>query len=585
MPNDLDRLCRLLAREKPPAANGRRGPQTPIESVPEVGSELELIAIARALAGPNPGYSEAEIRLFQGLERPVSGLVEQTRRWIAAGGDPLGDAYCRIRSAEQRRTTGAVYTPSAIVSSMLEWAARETAPVRVVDPGVGSGRFILAAARRFPAAQLTAVDVDPLAILMLRANAAVHGVADRLLIDPRDFRAIELPEVNGPTLFIGNPPYVRHHKIGEGWKRWFKDAAARHDLAASQLAGLHIHFFLKIRDLALPGDFGALITSSEWLDVNYGALLRKMLTNGLGGTALHVFAPNAMPFGDTATTGAITCFKIGSQRDHIVVRSVDAAGQLGDLTSGRRISCARLEQTRRWSALLKPNPKFPQHCMQLGDIFRVHRGQVTGSNAVWIAGKYDGQLPDRILFPTVTRARELIDAGHSLASALGLRRVIDIPPDLDDLLAQDRERVERFLAWARECGADKSYIAQHRAPWWSVNLREPAPILCTYMARRPPVFVRNLCGARHLNIAHGLYPRAVLSKVDISALLSYLSGAVGVEMGRTYAGGLTKFEPGEVERIPIPRLDKLHEFDAKMVSGGTATGRPAGEGDLPTRTP
>ena len=28
--------------------------------------------------------------------------------------------------------------------------------------------------------------------------------------------------------------------------------------------------------------------------------------------------------------------------------------------------------------------------------------------------------------------------------------------------------------------------------------------------------------------------------------------------GRTYAGGLTKFEPKELERIPIPELERLH---------------------------
>jgi adenine-specific DNA-methyltransferase len=40
-----------------------------------------------------------------------------------------------------------------------------------------------------------------------------------------------------------------------------------------------------------------------------------------------------------------------------------------------------------------------------------------------------------------------------------------------------------------------------------VRLRPPAPILATYMARRPPAFVHNLAGARHVNIDHGLYPR------------------------------------------------------------------------------
>ena len=72
------------------------------------------------------------------------------------------------------------------------------------------------------------------------------------------------------------------------------------------LAGLHVHFFLKTHQLCRHGDHGAFVASSEWLDVSYDALMRKLLFNGLGAETLHVVAPAAMPFADTATTGAIT---------------------------------------------------------------------------------------------------------------------------------------------------------------------------------------------------------------------------------------------------------------------------------------
>jgi hypothetical protein len=77
------------------------------------------------------------------------------------------------------------------------------------------------------------------------------------------------------------------------------------------------------------------------------------------------------------------------------------------------------------------------------------------------------------------------------------------------------------------------------------------------MARRPPAFVRNLCGARHINIAHGLYPREPLSDAALAALTSWLRGHVTQSSGRTYAGGLTKFEPKELERILLPPLEEL----------------------------
>jgi hypothetical protein len=45
--------------------------------------------------------------------------------------------------------------------------------------------------------------------------------------------------------------------------------------------------------IAQPGDYGAFITVTEWLDVIYGSVLRRLLADGLGGTALHVIDPKA----------------------------------------------------------------------------------------------------------------------------------------------------------------------------------------------------------------------------------------------------------------------------------------------------
>ena len=77
------------------------------------------------------------------------------------------------------------------------------------------------------------------------------------------------------------------------------------------------------------------------------------------------------------------------------------------------------------------------------------------------------------------------------------------------------------------------------------------------MARRPPTFVRNDADARHINIAHGLYPRQELDSTVLDRLGEYLRGAVSLTEGRTYAGGLTKFEPKEMERIAVPNVEML----------------------------
>ena len=80
-----------------------------------------------------------------------------------------------------------------------------------------------------------------------------------------------------------------------------------------------------------------------------------------------------------------------------------------------------------------------------------------------------------------------------------------------------------------------------------------------YMARRPPAFVKNPCRARHLNIADGIYPRESMADETLDALSHWLRQNVDVSGGRTYAGGLTKYEPREIERILVPPPERLHD--------------------------
>ncbi|HEY3782614.1 MAG TPA: N-6 DNA methylase [Fimbriimonadaceae bacterium] len=476
---------------------------------------------------------------------------------IRAGADPLGDAFIAARSADDRRITGTVYTPGEIVSSMIAWAQQQGTPARVVDPGAGSGRFLLAAARVFPDAELIGVEIDPLAVDILRANLHVCGYSERARIIPEDYREADISPIDGPTLFLGNPPYVRHHDIEPKWKQWFADGAGDYGHLASKLAGLHIHFFIRTLQLAREGDYGAFITSAEWLDVNYGSVLRNLLAGELGGTSLHVLDPKAMPFPDVATTGAITCFKVRQRPKTFRLQAVESLADLNALSNGNSIPWSEAQLSPRWSTIVRPGPKPPSDHIELGELCRVHRGQVTGNNEIWIAGPHAKGLPEDLLLPTVTKARELIEAVDILQDPSPLRRVINLPANLDDIDAEFLPAVKRFVAWAKRQGADRSYTAQHRRAWWEVRLTEPAPIMCTYMARRAPAFVRNLCSARHINIAHGLYPREQLSEKTLDRLTDYLRHNVSTAGGRTYAGGLTKFEPRELERVHVPSLEFL----------------------------
>ena len=504
---------------------------------------------------PEALSSEPELRQ-SASDMVMAGSCHPFARTLAAGGDPLGDAFCRIRSAAERRPFGQTFTPPSIVQAMFSRAREQSTDYSlIVDPGAGTGRFTMAAAAAFPNARLLAVEPDPLCAFLLKANASSLGFLDRLEIVQADFRSIRLPLRWGSTLFIGNPPFVRHHDIAPEWKDWYARKVADLGCAnASKLAGMHLHFFVAACLLAQPGDFGIFVTAAEWMSSGYGHALRQLLCGVMGGLSVHEIDCKSAPFPGTLATAAITAFTPGGRHQELILGKVASALALGSLRGGVAHKREVLQGRARWDIDGEPSGSASLRTSKVGDFFRVSRGAVTGANRVWVAGEHAAKLPSRFLLPCVTAARDLFsryDAGHQLETECGLLRVVSLPVSLLDLPAEEQVAVEEFLRWAQVQGADTSYVARHRAAWWSVVLPPAPPIICTYMARRPPVFLRNHIGARLLNIAHGLYPRHPMTAEQLNLACRLLNEGSSLEQGRSYAGGLMKFEPGTVEAMPF----------------------------------
>ena len=177
-------------------------------------TEDDLAALAAAIAGSPPHPDQVRHIGSRQASLPFSDRGRDIIRAIAGGDDPLGDAFCRLRPAGTRRQQGAVYTPRPIVESMIAWAAREGTPSRVVDPGAGSGRFLFAAGRAFPVAQLLAVESDPLAALLLRANAA------------RSLRSMFV-RVGDHAIKIDQLVEIARHDVGDGCKTIASNSSRR----------------------------------------------------------------------------------------------------------------------------------------------------------------------------------------------------------------------------------------------------------------------------------------------------------------------------------------------------------------------
>jgi release factor glutamine methyltransferase len=96
-----------------------------------------------------------------------------------------------------------------LVVRVLDLCRAAEAP-RIIDVGAGSGAIVVTLAKHLPRATFAATDVSAEALAVARANAARHGVAERISFLHGDL----LAAAAGPwDVIVSNPPYVREDEF------------------------------------------------------------------------------------------------------------------------------------------------------------------------------------------------------------------------------------------------------------------------------------------------------------------------------------------------------------------------------------
>jgi len=102
---------------------------------------------------------------------------------------------------------GRVFTPRAATERLVDAALEriDGRPVRVADVGTGTGAVAVALAVNRPQIEVWATDTSEEAVQLARANADLHGVADRVHV----LRGDLLAPLPGPVdVVVANLPYL-----------------------------------------------------------------------------------------------------------------------------------------------------------------------------------------------------------------------------------------------------------------------------------------------------------------------------------------------------------------------------------------
>jgi len=471
-----------------------------------------------------------------------------------------------------RRTLGAYYSPEPYARALLRWALNGTSK-KVMDPSFGGCAFLRVALDELvqlgveaPELLIHGTDIDG-DTAQWASHLISAGVPESNLL-AKDFLTLspgtDLPLVGA---VVGNPPYVRHHRLTPDAIASASGAMERAGVTLNGRANLWAYFVVHATNFVEHGGRMALLLPGSVLHAEYAQPVLKYLAERFGEVLMVRIGERVFEDAQEETV-VLLASRAGEPSDKI--RTMECAGlkELEEILKEKSATFLSSELEADWKLSILDSAgrelfdsllDRSSSLKALGEIAEIKIGTVTGANEFFVTTPHDMHLlaVDEHSIDIVPRSAWLTSSTFSpeqlqLKSAAGLKtKLLALPADLSisnfpELSERIRDAEKRGVHLRAKCNRD---------PWWALGAIPIPDAFLPYMGAHHRGLVANSSRSASTNAIHQVTWRlGTPEDSKCAAVTSSWSSitALSAELfGRSYGGGVLKIEPSAAKRLLV----------------------------------
>lgn len=464
----------------------------------------------------------------------------------------------------KKKELGQFFTETTIARFMVELVLTNKSG-NILDPSVGMGAFTNIVPEVCPNIRISACEIDPEMI----ANFKKEKQYPCTLFE-KDYLSCFFDEKF--DAIICNPPYNKFQAIPNR-KQLISDFHSRYCIKMSGYSNLCVFFLIKSMNELKENGKCCYIIPYEFMNAGYGKVIKQYLLDSKMLDKIIKFNNHLNLFNEAITTSCILLLenRIHSGVEFINIETVEELDNK-QFKNAKKYKYSDLSSSEKWLQYFDftVNTVSYSNLVKLSVFGKVSRGIATGCNSFFALNKSmieANHLSENVCMPCLTKApdvKDIIFTDSSFKRLEDLNNKVYIFNGEEAKTEEDRE----YIKTGEARGVHTAYLTSHRNPWYAVEKKEAAPILICVFSRDHLKMIRNELEIKNLTTFHGLYlndPEPEFANVLFCYLITPVAQEILFQSKREYGGGLTKFEPNDLNEASMLDLRMINSADKEKI--------------------